>query len=109
MYEILVTALYITSPFCKNPYVSGHETTPKVEPSYQYWAPWIGEGSRRENLVFNTEYRKCPASHETDCEGEVVPEEVLNTVLRTEKVSKKGLQQQWIVDNKSYIVCNFVT
>ena len=30
-----------------------------VKPSYHFWAQWIGLCTRKDNLVFNTEYRKC--------------------------------------------------
>ena len=30
-----------------------------MRPSYTFWAPWIGRGSRSGDLVFNTEHRKC--------------------------------------------------
>lgn len=31
----------------------------KVQPSYTFWAPWIGHRSRNGNVVYNTEHRKC--------------------------------------------------
>ena len=30
-----------------------------VKASYDFWAPWIGPQTRSNNVVFNTEYRKC--------------------------------------------------
>ncbi|KAF1388665.1 hypothetical protein PFLUV_G00065000 [Perca fluviatilis] len=29
-----------------------------VHPSYHFWAPWIGQGTRRSNTVLNTEFLK---------------------------------------------------
>lgn len=33
--------------------------TPCLNPSYTFWAPWIGRFTRRGCMVYNTEYRKC--------------------------------------------------
>ena len=30
-----------------------------MKASYDFWAPWIGPRTRRNDVVFNTEYRKC--------------------------------------------------
>ena len=41
-----------------------------IKPSYTYWAPWIGRHSRKGNVVFNTEHRKCSRPlNEDDEEG----------------------------------------
>lgn len=36
--------------------------TPCLNPSCTFWAPWIGRFTRRECMVYNTEYRKCIGS-----------------------------------------------
>lgn len=36
--------------------------TPCLNPSYTFWAPWIGRFTRRGCMVYNTEYRKCIGS-----------------------------------------------
>ncbi|XP_028446130.1 ankyrin repeat and SOCS box protein 9 isoform X2 [Perca flavescens] len=33
-----------------------------VHPSYHFWAPWIGQGTRRSNTVLNTEFLKAQGS-----------------------------------------------
>jgi hypothetical protein len=38
----------------------------KVKASYHFWAPWIGPKTRVDDLVFNSEYRKCHMIQEKD-------------------------------------------
>ncbi|TDH06799.1 hypothetical protein EPR50_G00117410 [Perca flavescens] len=44
----------LTSSNRKNPFT--------VHPSYHFWAPWIGQGTRRSNTVLNTEFLKAQGS-----------------------------------------------
>ena len=37
-----------------------------VKPTYHFWAPWIGTNTRANDLVFNTEYKKCHKITEQD-------------------------------------------
>ena len=37
-----------------------------VKQTYHFWARWIGTNTRVNNLVFNTEYRKCYKITEQD-------------------------------------------
>lgn len=39
-----------------------------MKPSYTFWAPWIGRQSRRGDVVFNTEDRKCSRPQTEDDE-----------------------------------------
>ena len=39
-----------------------------IKPSYTFWAPWIGRQSRRGDVVFNTEHRKCSRPQTEDVE-----------------------------------------
>lgn len=54
-------------------------------PNYEFWAPWIGNESRRSNHVFNTESFKCPKRLHIPDETEPVPDEIIKN-LRDEKV-----------------------
>ncbi|XP_058639161.1 uncharacterized protein LOC131544754 isoform X2 [Onychostoma macrolepis] len=64
---------------CQNPFL--------VSPSYNYWAPWIGPNTRKEDTVLNTEYAKMhaprPATEDAELE---VTEERLEEVLTNLKV-----------------------
>ena len=40
-------------------FVQGNLGSFMVKPTYHFWAPWIGHRTRMDELVFNTEYRKC--------------------------------------------------
>ncbi len=55
--------------------------------SYNYWAPWIGPNTRKEDTVLNTEYAKMhaprPATEDAELE---VTEERLEEVLTNLKV-----------------------
>ncbi|XP_065814855.1 HMG domain-containing protein 3 isoform X3 [Labrus bergylta] len=42
----------LTSSDSNNPFT--------VHPSYHFWAPWIGQGTRRSDVVLNTEFLKAP-------------------------------------------------
>lgn len=57
----------------------------EVIPNYGFWSPWIGKYSRRENLVYNTEFKKCPSYSDDDID-ECMPEETLVHLLMHEKV-----------------------
>lgn len=46
-----------------------------VNPSYTFWAPWIGRSSRRSAIVFNTEYRKCSGGQNSSQSVPDQPEE----------------------------------
>ena len=51
-----------------------HQTTnpSTVKPCYMFWAPWIGHHSRKGNMVFNTEHRKCkPIYNRKQAESEI--------------------------------------
>ena len=38
-----------------------------MKPSYSFYAPWIGQSTRRGNVVYNKEHRKCTRlPHEHD-------------------------------------------
>ena len=37
-----------------------------MKASYHFWAPWIGPKTRADDLVFNSEYRKCHMIQEND-------------------------------------------
>ncbi|XP_016407530.1 uncharacterized protein LOC107739835 [Sinocyclocheilus rhinocerous] len=58
-----------------------------VSPSYNYWAPWIGPNTRKEDTVLNTEYAMMhaprPATEDAELE---VTEERLEEVLTNLKV-----------------------
>lgn len=59
-----------------------------MSPSYNYWAPWIGPNTRKEDTVLNTEYAKMhaprPATEDAELE---VTEERLEEVLTNLKVN----------------------
>lgn len=56
-----------------------------IIPSFEFWAPWIGEKSRINDTVFNTEFKKCVPSNDDEI-NEPIPEELLHHLLSDEKV-----------------------
>lgn len=64
----------------KNPFV--------VEPSYEKWAPWIGDKTRMGVTVLNTEYEKVVSPKVTSPEAQVltVSEDRLVDELMKQKV-----------------------
>ncbi len=68
---------------CILPCLAGKEES--VQPSYGFWAPWIGEKSHLGDLVYNTEFKKCPQQSD-DQINEPVSEETLQDLLKNEKV-----------------------
>ncbi|KAL1277070.1 hypothetical protein QQF64_023743 [Cirrhinus molitorella] len=64
---------------CQNPFL--------VSPSYDYWAPWIGPRTRKEDTVLNTEYAKMHATRPATGDAELeVTEERLEELLTNLKV-----------------------
>lgn len=57
-----------------------------ISPAFDNWAPWIGEKSRRGNLLYNTEFKKCSKTNDDEI-SEPMPEELLNHLMSDEKVS----------------------
>lgn len=63
----------------KNPY--------EVTPSYSYWAPWMGKQVRSNDVVLNTEHRKCHKVEDAEELGHLeVSEERLIELLYGNKV-----------------------
>ena len=56
----------------------------QVHPSYHQWAPYIGPQTRKNRLLYNTEYLKV---HHTEPEDhEPIPEEIITHLLADEKL-----------------------
>ena len=55
----------------------------RLKPSLSFWAPYIGPKTRKNNFLFNTEYRKLSTNtKEPECEcRELTEERLLNTVM----------------------------
>ena len=71
--------------------VSEFSKEDEIRPSFSFWSPWIGENTRKDDFVFNTEYKKCPASNTStstsdETVDDAVPEETLFHLLLHEKV-----------------------
>ncbi|KAJ4945767.1 hypothetical protein JOQ06_023445 [Pogonophryne albipinna] len=70
--EILSCGFYPSDG--KNPFI--------VRPSYQNWAPWIGQHTRQSDIVFNTEYAKIHVPDvSTDADERVTEERLVDEVL----------------------------
>ncbi len=72
--------MQIFPPFA-NPYT--------VQPSYTFWAPWIGRHTRIGDVVFNTEHRKCSrlSSGTGDVDNEIdAKEDLLQSAVSEEEL-----------------------
>ncbi|XP_062600986.1 uncharacterized protein LOC134262628 [Saccostrea cucullata] len=58
----------------------------EVIPNYGFWSPWIGKYTRKDDVVYNTEFKKCPPYAHDDID-ECIPEETLFHLLMHEKTS----------------------
>lgn len=75
--------------FLFNFFPSGRTKNPfLVDPSYEKWAPWIGEKTRIGNTVLNTEYEKVASAKVTSPDAQVlnVSEDRLVDELMKQKV-----------------------
>ena len=60
------TLLYFISVFQHRLLYKGNLGNFMLKPTYHFWAQWIGTNTRVNDLVFNTEYRKCHKITEQD-------------------------------------------
>ncbi|KAI4815355.1 hypothetical protein KUCAC02_005504 [Chaenocephalus aceratus] len=71
----------------KNPFI--------VRPSYQNWAPWIGQHTRQSDIVFNTEYAKIHVPDvSTDADERVTEERLADEVLNLKVAEVRALCKQ---------------
>ncbi|KAJ4934534.1 hypothetical protein JOQ06_007327 [Pogonophryne albipinna] len=77
----------------KNPFI--------VRPSYQNWAPWIGQHTRQSDIVFNTEYAKIHVPDvSTDADERVTEERLADEVLNLKVAEVRALCKQCGLDSK---------
>lgn len=73
-------------------FASGRTKNPfAVQPSYDRWAPWIGNKTRMDHTVLNTEYAKVVTAKVTSVESQIlnVSEDRLVDELMKQKVTLK--------------------
>ncbi|KAI4823843.1 hypothetical protein KUCAC02_012398 [Chaenocephalus aceratus] len=89
--EILSRGFYPSDG--KNPFI--------VRPSYQNWAPWIGQHTRQSDIVFNTEYAKIHVPDvSTDADERVTEERLADEVLNLKVAEVRALCKQCSLDSK---------
>ncbi|XP_034082923.1 uncharacterized protein LOC117553203 isoform X4 [Gymnodraco acuticeps] len=82
----------------KNPFI--------VRPSYQNWAPWIGQHTRQSDIVFNTEYAKIHVPDvSTDADERVTEERLADEVLNL----KRDILHLYNVDRNNKVKEQFKT
>ena len=81
-------------------YLSGIQMNPyAVSPSFDFWAPWIGERTRRSAVALNTEFQKLqtPKAPGENAECTVTEDHLLNELLNQEVCAV------WILKVTSFI------
>ena len=83
MYQYILCLLNIHVYTCV---LLGSDCSMARLPSYDFWSAWIGDLSRKDHYIYNTEYKKCCQVDLDDEPGEPIPEEILKDLLPNEKV-----------------------
>ena len=81
-----------------------------VKPTYQFWAPWIGTNTRANDLVSNTEYKKCHKITEQDVsDPSSLPSYSEEDLLDMMNFAQVKLIAQFIVASRCFMLCSFVS